>query len=163
MTRPRCPQCRRDFTRRVERVGLLEHVLSVFYIYPFRCQLCGHRFRGAQVGKRYSRQLVDERAFERIAIRFPVTFSGAETAGRGEATALSIDGCTVDTDVYVMPGGILKLSLQVAPRRPPIVVEAAIVKSARPRTLGLHFLRVAPAENERLRQFVFELLGLRHS
>ena len=163
MTRPRCPHCRRDFTRRAERVGLLEHVLSVFYVYPFRCQLCGHRFRGAQVGKRYSRQVVDERAFERIAIRFPVTFSGAETSGRAEATALSIDGCTLETDVYVMPGGILKLSLQVAPRRPPIMVEAAIVKSARPRALGLQFLRMAPAENERLRQFVFELLGLRHS
>ncbi|HEY3065580.1 MAG TPA: PilZ domain-containing protein [Methylomirabilota bacterium] len=163
MTRPRCPHCRRDFTRRVARVGVFEHVLSFFYIYPFRCQLCRRRFRGAQIGKRYSRQLVDERAFDRIAIRFPVSFSGAQGGGQGEATALSIDGCTVETDVYVIPGGIVKLSLQVAPRRPPIVIEAAVVRSARPRTLGLHFLRIAPAESERLREFVFEILGVRHS
>jgi len=45
----KCPNCARDFVRRVSRAGLSERLLSVFYVYPFKCQLCGYRFRFFQI------------------------------------------------------------------------------------------------------------------
>jgi predicted nucleic acid-binding Zn ribbon protein len=49
-----CPKCSSDFVKRVRRVGF-EHLMSVFYIYLFRCQPCGHRFRVLQRGVTYRR------------------------------------------------------------------------------------------------------------
>ena len=46
----KCPNCARDFVRRVSRTGVVERLLSVFYVYPFKCQLCGYRFRFFQWG-----------------------------------------------------------------------------------------------------------------
>jgi hypothetical protein len=39
-----CPNCSSEYVTRASRAGL-ERLMSHFYIYPFRCQLCGHRFR----------------------------------------------------------------------------------------------------------------------
>src|SRR5439155_371704 len=50
---PRCPRCDRGKGRRCHRDGALEQVLSGVYIYPFRCSLCGHRFRALAWGRRY--------------------------------------------------------------------------------------------------------------
>jgi len=41
---PHCPRCGQDIVQRVRRRGLLDHLLSIVYIYPFRCQVCFHRF-----------------------------------------------------------------------------------------------------------------------
>ena len=36
-------------------VGALETLLGIIYVYPFKCQLCGFRFRMPQWGVRYVR------------------------------------------------------------------------------------------------------------
>jgi chromosome segregation ATPase len=47
-----CPKCSSDDVERVSRIGS-ERLISLFYIYPFRCQPCGHRFRLLQWGVTY--------------------------------------------------------------------------------------------------------------
>jgi DNA repair exonuclease SbcCD ATPase subunit len=51
---PVCPKCSSDSVKRVSRIGS-ERLISLFYIYPFRCQPCGHRFRLFKWGVRYTR------------------------------------------------------------------------------------------------------------
>ena len=49
---PVCPKCSSDYVERVSRIGS-ERLISLFYIYPFKCQPCGHRFRLLQWGVTY--------------------------------------------------------------------------------------------------------------
>jgi hypothetical protein len=55
-----CPKCSSEYVKRASRVGL-EHLMSHFYIYPFTCQLCWHRFRLFQWGVTYRRIDLDSR------------------------------------------------------------------------------------------------------
>jgi len=51
-----CPRCGWPEVRRTRRVGFLERLLSMIYIYPFRCGRCLHRYRSMRWGVRYSRR-----------------------------------------------------------------------------------------------------------
>ena len=57
MPQPVCPKCSSDYVKRAHRVGP-ERLISLFYIYPFRCQPCGHRFRLLQWGVTYTNGMV---------------------------------------------------------------------------------------------------------
>ena len=81
MPRPLCPRCSREYVRRVSRVGLGERLISLFYVYPFRCQLCGHRFQLLQWGVKYKRIEEDRREYERMPVNFPVTFDAGARPG----------------------------------------------------------------------------------
>jgi TolA-binding protein len=52
MRQPVCSKCSSDHIERVSRIGS-ERLISLFYIYPFECQACGHRFRLLQWGVTY--------------------------------------------------------------------------------------------------------------
>ena len=56
-----CPACGGALARRAHRNGLAEKMFSVLYVYPFRCQLCWHRFLALQWGTRYHRIAQDSR------------------------------------------------------------------------------------------------------
>jgi hypothetical protein len=43
--RLKCPECHGDRVFRSRRRGILEWYLRCVYIYPFRCAICGHRFK----------------------------------------------------------------------------------------------------------------------
>ncbi|HXV79378.1 MAG TPA: hypothetical protein VEG60_05840 [Candidatus Binatia bacterium] len=51
---PVCPKCSSDHVERVSRIGP-ERLISLFYIYPFTCKPCGHRFRLLQWGVTYTK------------------------------------------------------------------------------------------------------------
>jgi len=55
-----CPTCGGMLARRAHRIGLTEEMLSVVYVYPFRCRLCTHRFLAFQWGVRYHRVSSDD-------------------------------------------------------------------------------------------------------
>ncbi len=161
MKEPQCPRCRRDFVQRVHRRWGMERLVSLIYIYPFRCQLCGHRFRAPQWGVRYVRHAIDQRQYERMAAGFPATFSGEVGNGEGTVLSISLGGCGVGTAGQVSEGALLQMQLQISPNTPAIPVEAAVVRSVRSRFAGLEFLRLAPQAQERLSQFMYELLAVR--
>jgi hypothetical protein len=153
-----CPRCGKDFIQRAQREGLLDQILSAVYVYPFRCQLCTHRFRLVQAGKRYQKEGADKRQYQRFATQVPVTFSGEQISGEGVTKDLSMGGCGLETETKVPTGILLQLRIHILEMEPPVKVEAATVRMARANTLGIEFLRLSSQERNRLAQFISELL-----
>src|SRR5262245_390532 len=154
----KCPNCAREFVRRASRVGFVEILLSYFYVYPFRCQLCGHRFRHFQWGVRYVRVVEDRREYDRMAINFPVSCSGQEVSGDGKVLNLSMAGCSFSTSTKLESGALLKVSLQISKDVPPVIVDAAVVRNVRSSSVGVEFLSWQQGERERLQLFIRGLL-----
>jgi hypothetical protein len=154
----KCPNCSRDFVRRVSRVSLGEKLLSLFYIYPFKCQLCGERFRAVQRGVRYVRVEEDRREYDRMEMRFPISFSAPEISGEGVILNFSMGGCSFSTAAAVPIGTILKLQLQVSSTIAPVTIEAALVRNVGAGRVGVEFLRWQASERERLQLFVRGML-----
>ena len=157
--RPQCPSCQSIYVRRAHRVGVIEQVLSAFYVYPFRCQLCSVRFSHFQWGVRYARQ-EDLRQYERIGVRFPVLFSSAQTTGKGIITDVSVADCAMETPLPLKQGDTLKLELYAKTGRPPIVVDKAVIRSVRKGIVGIQFTEVSETEKARLHRLVGDLVGL---
>jgi PilZ domain len=158
MPRPLCPRCSREYVRRVSRVGLGERLISLFYVYPFRCQLCGHRFQLLQWGVKYKRIEEDRREYERIPVNFPATFAAVGVSGQGLIVDISIAGCSLHTEAQLGEGNILRMGLQVPNETPPVNVEAAIVRSIRSGRAGVEFLQFENGERERLQHFIRGLI-----
>ncbi len=144
--------------RRSHRNGFPERLLSLFYIYPFRCQACGYRFLALRWGRRYTRLREERREHERLALSVPVMLSGVSGVAPGRVTEISIDGCTVATEAPLSEGALVQMMLHVTPGAAPIAVEAAVL-GVLPHGGGLHFVRIQPEEGDRLRQFVADLLA----
>jgi hypothetical protein len=146
--------------RRAPLEGAIERLVSVAYLYPFRCQLCTHRFMALQWGIRHAEEGEDKREYERIETKYPVSFSGEQIQGEGMATDISLAGCRLDTEAQLLPGMAVLLQLKTSDRKPPITVETTVVRVIRPRLLGLKFTHLDPEQQERLIQIVTGLLGL---
>lgn len=159
MPRPICPHCSRDYTCRASRSGLKERLLSIIYVYPFRCQLCGYRFPIMQWGARYFRIEEDRREYERLPITFPISFTGEGADGTGLALDISINGCSLQANSAVDEGDILGVTLHTSRDLPPIQIQAAVVRTVQGDRVGLEFLRFEFKERERLQLFVRSLLN----
>jgi hypothetical protein len=148
----------------VSRSGGFERILSGFYIYPFRCQLCGHRFKLLRWGEMYRKTYYDRREFERMPVSLDASF-WEESGEHGEGTLrdLSMRGCGLTTGVAFGEGSILRLELHVPDDDLPIVVQAAVVRNAVSSHSEIEFLRLQHAERDRLRVFVAELLAARNA
>lgn len=158
MTPLKCPNCARDFVRRVGRSGWMEVLLSFFYIYPFKCQLCGSRFHTLQWGVRYIRVDKDRREYDRMEMRFPVTFGEQSFSGNGELLNVSMGGCSFHTEADLTSGRILKLELQISQDVAPVIVDAAVVRNVHSGAVGVEFLQWQQSERERLQLFIRGLL-----
>jgi hypothetical protein len=158
MTHPICPKCSTKFVKRAHRESLQERVLSLVYVDPFRCQLCGHRFGFLHWGIKDLRVEEDRRAYERLAINFPVTFTSDSIESRGSVVDISIAGCAMQAGVNMVPGAILRMSLQISDGVPAVAVQAAVVRDVRRNRIGVEFLQVKKTERDRLRDFIRKLL-----
>jgi PilZ domain len=158
MPRPLCPRCSREYVRRVSRIGLGERLISLFYVYPFRCQLCGHRFQLLQWGVKYKRIEEDRREYERMPASFPLTFNSGAVNGRGLVVDISMAGCTFHTEAELAEGNVLRMGLELANEASPIRVEAVIIRSLRSGRVGVEFLQFENGERERLQRFIRGLM-----
>jgi hypothetical protein len=156
---PRCPNCSREYVKRVHRQGIYERLASVFYIYPFRCQLCSHRFQFRQTGVRYTKIFFDRREYERMSSRFPSFIGWDEVNAEGMVVEISMAGCSIQTDAELPPGSIVRLQLNVFDDERSVLVDAAVVRSSYPKRLGLEFLTMDRREREKLQFFVRGLLA----
>lgn len=160
---PRCPNCNQHYVQRTPREGRIEQFLSVFCVYPFRCQLCTIRFRALEWGRRYAHEHVDQREYQRFETQCMAWFTVGQTQGpdlEGQATLvdLSMGGCGLDTRFFFEPGMLLRLQIQTWEDQLPVTVESAVVRVIRPRTVGVEFLKISPVEKHRLSHFVKGLL-----
>ena len=154
----RCPHCARDFVRRVSNAGLLEVLSSLFYVYPFKCQLCGHRFRFLQWGVRYIRSREDRREYTRMEKELPITFSGEGISGHGTLLNISMGGCSFATAAGLAIGSIVRMELEISSEIPPVIVEAAVVRNTRKGGAGVEFIQWQKSERERLQLFIRGML-----
>ncbi len=153
-----CPKCCKRGGNRLQRGGVLEHLLSCVYIYPYRCVACWRRFRALQWGTRYVRTRASRRSHRRFQTHLPVLFSYGQTHGEGVVTNIAMGGCRLKTDVKLTEDTPLELKLQVPGSEIEIRVERATVRSVENFFAGLSFARVAGAEKKRLRRFLVQLV-----
>ena len=154
----KCPNCARDFVRRAPRVGLTEVILSLFYFYPFKCQLCGERFREFQRGVRYTRVKEDRREYDRMEIDFPVHFTGEKVNGDGVLLNASMGGCRFKTNANLELGMILRLDLRISADLPAVIVDASVVRNLSAGSAGVEFLRWRESERERFQLLIRGML-----
>ena len=159
MLQPVCPNCAHDYTKRVSRGGLKERLLSIIYVYPFRCQLCSHRFGFMQWGVRYKPVEEDRREFSRMPMNFPASFSCDSLEGTGTVVEISMNGCSLQANTIVAEGSIVRMALQFAEELPPVNLEAAIVRAVKANRMGVEFLRFQDHDRELLQVFLRRFLN----
>ena len=153
-----CTQCRKPFVKAIRRQGLLDRLLSLAYVYPFRCQVCQHRFHLLQWGLHYIERNVDRRQYERRSVKLRAVMSTNEGQCEGQTIDLAMGGCAVETNNPLLrEGTLLSAHLDTFDSEPPIVVEAAVVRAVHGTHLGLEFLRMNAIEKERLSQYILSL------
>jgi c-di-GMP-binding flagellar brake protein YcgR len=129
-------------------------MLSLFYVYPFRCQLCGHRFRSLQWGVSYARISEDRREYRRLPIMFPVAYVAENIKGKGTAIDVSVNGCGFETRDKLSVGAHLRMTLQLTNELLPVEVDTAVVRTVDDNRMGVEFVKIQPAELERLQLFI---------
>ncbi len=160
MRHPLCPTCHKRYVYRSRRRGLIEHVASLLYVYPFRCQVCTHRFLAFLRGVRFDEHQIERRDYIRIPLRYTATFLGEMT---GRTVNLSVQGCALDTETFPPKDGVLRLSLHPLHQSkdlPDIQVEAAVARSVEEslHLIGLEFVGLTSADRQRLQQIVEKYL-----
>jgi len=153
-----CPSCAGEFVKRVRISSSFERLLSFFYLYPFRCQLCDHAFKVFQPGIRYIRVDADRRQYQRIDVNFPVWLKKDIIKCDGSAVDLSMSGCTVRTDSVPPLASIVSVGFEVPNEPMPVTIETAIVRNASANRVGLEFLRFHGDERQRLRRVLHGLM-----
>lgn len=156
MPQLKCPNCSREFVRRVARVGLKERVAGWFCICPFRCQICGFRF--LQWGVRYPSVDEDHREYDRMAMNFPVVFRGDQFDGDGNVLNIAMGGCSFTTASKLDKGAIMRLELKISNDAAPVIVEAAVLRHSHNQIVGVEFIQWQQSERERLQLFIRGLL-----
>ncbi|MGH7851798.1 MAG: PilZ domain-containing protein [Candidatus Binatia bacterium] len=137
---------------------MAETFLRLVRVYPFKCQLCGHRFRSFQGGVRYITAQEDRREYDRMERKFPMTFSGEDISGEGVVLDVAMGGCTFTTRSDLAIGMTVKMNLRISAAVPPVIVDAAVVRNVRAGIAGVEFLRWQESERERLQLFVTGML-----
>ena len=161
MVPPHCSACRKPFVRRAHRRGLIEFCLSFFFVYPFRCQLCEHRFLALQWGYRYVKEPASARQYDRIPVRLSVTFYNEHIQGEGILLDLSIKGGVMETAALLHKEEVLYLRILKTDAHPPIDIEAAGVRWVSRMRVGLEFLSVHVNAGANLQEVIENLSASR--
>ena len=154
MGRIHCPKCSKNLVQQSPRRGMIEALLSFFCIYPFRCQLCAHRFLAFQWWWRRFVNYYGRREYVRITVRFQLTFSGKQVSGEGTVVNLSRQGCTIETDTPIPHGELLCLRIHEPDGQPLFEIEAAVVRFIVEKLVGVEFVRIQEREMERLERVI---------
>lgn len=154
-----CPNCGTPFVRATSREGTVDRLLGRINVFTFRCQLCTNRFRAFRSGTRGTTQAFDKREYKRLPTSIEAQFlTDSNQRGTNRITEISMGGCTLRTTAELPRGTFLELTLKPTSEAEPITIESGMVSSARPSSLGISFLEMAPREKQRLSQIVLGLL-----
>lgn len=159
MPQPVCPTCFSGFVKRSRRRNAIERFLSLVSIYPYRCQLCQHRFSRHQKGLKYQRIDEDRREYERLPVHLAATFAIGKVRGQGEVLDISMAGCSLRTETLLNVGDTIYFTLLRPGQVAAISVEVAILRGLFPSGARLEFLRFDGDEREKLQRFMRELIA----
>ena len=154
-----CPQCEKQFVRRSRQRGVVEHLLSLFLLFPFRCQLCTQRFLAFSGTIHH----VPIREYVRVPIRLPVSYGAVNASeqirGEGMTVNLSIRGCRLESDPPLKPGAALRLELRTGDREGQIAIQSAVVRSVQDKRAGIEFLEIQKEDEIKLGRLKEKLLS----
>jgi hypothetical protein len=152
-----CSKCRKPFVQAVRQQGLLDRLLHWAYIHPYGCKVCRHRFYVMQWGLRPEEIPMDGGQYRMRPVRIHATALDEHGHREGDITDLSLGGCMMELPAPLLEGAVLSIHLDALDDEPPIVIEAAIVRSALGTRVEMEFLRLTRKEEERLNRFVTSL------
>ena len=128
-------------------------LLALVTIFPFRCQLCRHRFL-AFAGRITAGP---RREYQRLSTRYPVTMREIHSGKHvttGIIVDLSVQGCGIACKSPLKIEERVRLSIHVTDVDPPLEIDQAIVRTQQHERLGMEFVTVNPADEERLRRLI---------
>lgn len=154
-----CPKCGTAKTKLAPRTSLADRLLGTVTIYPFRCQLCGHRFTTFHGRLRAN----PKRNYERVAVHYeaelrPVHDPSQLVLVKGKLLNLSLRGCRVKTRQRLPGGSRVMLEFQAGEYDQPIMIDEAIVRTRYADGVGLRFSSLLRSEERRIRQILDLLL-----
>jgi hypothetical protein len=130
-----------------------ERIAMLFWMTPFECQHCLHRFLARRLSTvKRSSHAPERREHLRIPVKLCLSFSGGKVRGVGTVMDLSLGGCIIKSDTRVHVDDIFYLEIVLAEHETPVEV-AAMVRSVSARGIAFKFLRKAQ-ENKRLLAFI---------
>ena len=150
-----CPRCGTAKTKLAPRSGVVDRLLSAFTIYPFRCQLCAHRFTVFLGHLRAN----PRRNYERVTTQYatqvrPARDANGQVVVEGTMVDMSLRGCRIKMGQRLPMGCRVMIELQSGEYDLPIVVDEAVVCTRYSDGVGLRFSRMRRAEENRLRQIL---------
>ncbi len=152
-----CPTCEQNGALRVAREGVGGYLLSLLYIYPYRCKACWRRFRAIKWGTHYIKRETNRRQYRRFQTHFPVILSCQGLLGEGIVTNLAMGGCRLKSHLELTEKSSLRRNLQLPGDGPELRVDTAVVRAAQTLSASLSFSRLAGHERQQLRQFLIKL------
>lgn len=157
-----CPACGTPCVRVSARTGILEKALNWMHIFQFRCQLCTTRFQARRPGVRQTSQEFDRREYRRLRTNLVASLILEPPAVDGMVTDISMGGCTLQATTALPKGTFVKFLLRAPGGQPDIKVDAAMICSVQPLSVGVKFLEFEPEDKQRMGQLVLELLAAQH-
>ena len=157
-----CPACGTPFVRVTSGSSLVEKALNRFHVFQFRCQLCTTRFRARRPGNRQTSQAFDRREYRRLRANFVASLVLDQPAVDGLVTDISMGGCTLRATTPLPRGTFVKVLLRAPGGQPDIKVDAAMICSIQPLSIGVKFLEFDPDDKQRMGQLVLDLLASQH-
>ncbi|MEY4528872.1 MAG: hypothetical protein RL768_2591 [Nitrospirota bacterium] len=113
------------------------------------------------------KRIIDLRKHPRISLPAGALFSfrrlvvpvrlGEVVEGEGAIVDLSIGGCRLLSDMPLNIGQEYNLILQISLERPPIPVDAAVVRWTDASIYGLKFTSVAPHDESQIRDLLLDI------
>ncbi len=152
-----CSKCRKPFVQAVRQQGLLDRLLHLVYLHPYCCKVCRHRFYVMQWGIRPAEVPMDSEQYRMRPVRLHAAILDEGSHREGDVTDLSMGGCMLELAAPLLEGTVVTIHLDALDDEPPIIVEAAIVRSAIKTRADVEFLRLAKKEQDRLNRFVTSL------
>lgn len=95
-----------------------------------------------------------ERKFVRYPVSLPCEFSSDPQSGQGEVVDLSTGGCKFESVRRFSPGQYLSMTLRVLSHDHHIVIQLGVVRWTSGDMVGVEFIRMSPAQQDRLRLLV---------
>jgi len=97
---------------------------------------------------------MEGRKHTRFAVQLHVSFNGDQLSDKGTILNLSAEGCAITSETIVSAEVYLQLTMQLREREEPIQVDLAAVRWVSATRFGVEFIKIRPAEVERLKKFV---------
>lgn len=154
-----CPACGTPCVRVISGTSLIEKTLNRLSIFQVRCQLCTTRFQARRPGNRVTSQAFDRREYRRLPANFAATLILDRPAAGGFVTDISMGGCALQATTTLTRGTFVKFVLHRPLCQADIKVDAAMICSVRPQSVGVKFLEFDTEDKQRMGQLILELLA----